>query len=134
MERLLLIAAGGALGALLRYGVSGMRFSYLDGIYPWGTLTANMIGAFAIGLLWGFFENVQLSTEARSFIFIGVIASFTTFSTFGLETMNLFREGETKLAFANIIATNVVGLLLVFVGFMLAKSISAMFGQGVLAR
>ncbi len=134
MERLLLIAAGGAVGALLRYGVSGMRFSYLDGIYPWGTMTANMIGAFAIGLLWGLFESAPLSTEARSFIFVGIIASFTTFSTYGLETMNLLRDGETKLAFANIIATNVVGLLLVFVGFMLARAMTAMFGQGVLVR
>lgn len=134
MERLLLIAAGGALGALLRYGVSGMRFSYLDGIYPWGTMSANMIGAFAIGIVWGMFENVHLSPEIRSFVFIGVIASFTTFSTYGLETMNLFRDGETKLAFLNIIATNVVGLLLVFVGFMLARVMTAMLGQGVLIR
>lgn len=134
MERLLLIAAGGAFGALLRYGVSGMKFSYLDGIYPWGTMSVNMIGAFLIGLFWGFFENAPLPTEARSFIFVGVIASFTTFSTYGLETMNLFRDGETKLAFANIIATNVVGLLLVFIGFLLARAMMAMLGQGVLVR
>jgi len=83
----------------------------------------NLAGSFLIGLLWGFFEYEDMSPNARNFIFIGILGGFTTFSTFALENMHLFRDGEIKLAFANILASNIFGILLVFAGFFISKYI-----------
>jgi len=66
-------------------------------------------------------ENI--STNVRSFLFIGLFGSFTTFSTFAFESLNLIRDGNIKFALANIVASNVLGVLLVFGGFVLSKMI-----------
>jgi CrcB protein len=95
----------------------------MGGVFPWGTLLVNMVGSFIIGLLWGVFETGNLSTNVRNFIFIGVLGGFTTFSTFALESLNLFRDGEMKLALSNLLVSNILGVTLVFVGFLLARYI-----------
>ena len=130
MSKLILIAAGGAAGTLLRYSLSGLTYRVLDGIFPWGTLFVNLMGSFAIGLLWGVFEIENLSPNMRNFIFIGVLGGFTTFSTFALENFNLFRDGEIKLAISNLLASNIFGVLLVFTGFLLSKYIINLFKLG----
>jgi CrcB protein len=121
MSSLIYIAIGGAAGALLRYTVSGITYKYFDGLLPWGTLAVNMIGCFAIGFLWQIFEVVSTSPNTRAFIFIGILGAFTTFSTFGLESFNLLREGEVKYAVINILASNILGLGLVFAGFIVSR-------------
>lgn len=121
MSSLIYIAIGGAAGALLRYTVSGITYKYFDGLLPWGTLAVNMIGCFAIGFLWQIFEIVSTSPNTRAFIFIGILGAFTTFSTFGLESFNLLREGEVKYAVINILASNILGLGLVFAGFIVSR-------------
>ncbi|NOZ04698.1 MAG: fluoride efflux transporter CrcB [FCB group bacterium] len=121
MLRLLFIAVGGALGALFRYAISGMTYRFLDGGFPWGTLVVNLSGAFAIGFLWGLSERTTISPEFRSFAFIGFIGSFTTFSTYALETINLFRDSEMKFALSNILISNVLGIILVLVGLVASK-------------
>ncbi|HDJ38273.1 MAG TPA: fluoride efflux transporter CrcB [Methanosarcinales archaeon] len=121
MSKLSFIAIGGAIGALLRYTLSGVAYKYLGSGFPWGTLCVNLIGAFAIGILWGLSEKTAISSDFRTFAFIGILGSFTTFSTYGLETFNLFRDGEIKLALANILVTNVLGIALVISGFITSK-------------
>lgn len=121
MSKLLFIAIGGAAGALLRYSVSGVAYKYLDGMLPWGTLAVNLIGCFAIGFLWQIFEFITSSPNMRSFIFVGILGSFTTFSTYGLETLNLFREGEIKYGLLNILASNILGIGLVLTCFIVAR-------------
>lgn len=121
MTGLLYIAIGGAAGALLRYSVSGVTYKYFDGSLPWGTLAVNLIGCFAIGFLWQIFEVVGSSPQSRAFIFIGILGSFTTFSTFGLESFNLLRDGQVGYALFNIILSNALGLGLVFAGFILSR-------------
>jgi len=121
MSKLSFIAIGGAIGALLRYALSGVAYKYLGSGFPWGTLCVNLIGAFAIGILWGLSEKTTISSDFRTFAFIGILGSFTTFSTYGLETFNLFRDGEIKLALANILVTNVLGIALVISGFITSK-------------
>ena len=121
MTGLLYIAIGGAAGALLRYSVSGATYRYFDGSLPWGTLAVNLIGCFAIGFLWQIFEVVGSSPQSRAFIFIGILGSFTAFSTFGLESFNLLRDGQVGYALMNIIASNALGLGLVFAGFIISR-------------
>ena len=123
MMKLILLIGGGALGTFLRYVISGLPHRYTDHVFPWGTLLVNVSGAFLIGLIWGIFEERGISPHTRTFIFIGVLGGFTTFSTFALESMNLFKEGAVKMAFVNILANNVLSLVLVFGGFFLAKGL-----------
>ncbi len=121
MSKLILLATGGAIGTVLRYSLSGLTYRMFNGIFPWGTLFVNLMGSFAIGLLWGFFEVENLSSNLRSFLFIGILGGFTTFSTFALESFNLFRDGEIKLALSNLMLSNFFGVVLVFAGFLLSK-------------
>jgi CrcB protein len=83
----------------------------------------NVLGSLIIGLLWGIWETANISSHMRTFIFIGILGGFTTFSTYSLETLNLFREGEVKMAIVNILANNILGILMVFAGFFAARSL-----------
>lgn len=123
MTKLLLLLGGGALGTFFRYLISGLSHKYTDTVFPWGTLVVNVTGAFLIGLIWGAFEERGISPQIRTFIFVGFLGGFTTFSTFALETMNLFKEGAFKLGFVNILANNLLCIVLVFGGFFLAKGL-----------
>jgi fluoride exporter len=121
MFKVLLLILGGAMGTLTRYSISGLAHRYLGSDFPYGTLSVNLLGSFAIGLLWGLFENESLSSAFRSFAFIGFLGGFTTFSSYSLETLNLFRDGQVKIALMNILLNNIFGLVLVFGGFVLAR-------------
>lgn len=119
--RLLFIAAGGATGALLRYLISGLAYNFLGEGFPWGTLSVNLIGSFIIGFLWQLFESLALSPNMRMLIFVGGLGAFTTFSTYGLESLNLLRDGQVRLAILNILTSNVLGIICVFLGFVIAR-------------
>ncbi len=88
----------------------------------------NLLGAFVIGLMWGLTEDESVSPYLKSFVFIGVIASFTTFSTFALESALLMRDGENALAGAYILVMN-LGILLVFAGLASSKYMKFMGGS-----
>ena len=123
MTKIIILAAGGAIGTVLRYSVSGLTHRAVGGMFPWGTLAVNLTGSFLIGLLWGIFEVQNISSNFRTFLFVGILGGFTTFSTFALESLNLMRDGEMKLALSNVLASNILGILLVFAGFMASKYI-----------
>ncbi len=118
-----MIALGGALGALLRYGVSGLAYRLAGEGFPWGTLAVNLAGCLAIDILWAAFERAPLSAEWSAFLFVGLLGAFTTYSTFALESMNLLRDGETLLALANVVGSSVGGILLAFGGLLAARHI-----------
>jgi CrcB protein len=107
--KLLAIGLGGALGALARYGVSGLV--QRGTAFPVGTLAVNVLGCFLIGAL---FE--RLGPGARQLVVVGVLGGFTTFSAFGHETLELLRGGETRLALANVAANVVLGVGAVLLG------------------
>lgn len=104
MLKIFLAGIGGFAGSALRYVVSGF-VQYITGSirFPFGTLAVNLAGCFVIGFLSQLAETRGFfSSDARVLIFIGVLGGFTTFSAFGNETINLWRDGETMLAAANI--------------------------------
>ncbi|RJQ45659.1 MAG: fluoride efflux transporter CrcB [Nitrospiraceae bacterium] len=123
MTNLLSLAAGGAIGTIIRYTMSGLTYKALNSVFPWGTLCVNLTGSFIIGILWGFFDIENLSPNTRNFVFVGILGGFTTFSTFTLESFNLLRDKEIGLALANILASNILGIVLVFAGFLVSRHI-----------
>lgn len=122
MTKLLLIGIGGFAGSILRYLVGGVAQALSQSMsFPYGTLAVNLLGCFVIGFLSELAETHGLFTaDGRAFIIIGVLGGFTTFSSFGIETMSLLRDGETALALINIGAQVGVGLFAVWLGYNLA--------------
>jgi len=105
MGKLLLAGIGGFIGSALRYSVGGFVQGFSRSQFPYGTLAVNLIGCLAIGFLSYLAETRGVFTaETRTLIFVGVLGGFTTFSAFGNETFNLWREGEGALAALNIAA------------------------------
>jgi len=121
--RIFLLLTGGAIGTLARYALAGYTHKIYIGAFPMGTLIVNLLGSFIIGFLWGISESRNISPNYRSFVFIGLLGGFTTFSTYALETMNLLRANEIRQALTNVLITNLCGVALVFIGFILAKGL-----------
>ncbi len=113
--------AGGAIGTLGRYGLSGFIFNKFEAHFPLGTLVVNLLGSFIIGFLWGLGEKFQFSPNMRVFIFVGLLGGFTTFSSFTLECYDLIRSGEVSRALLYLALSNVLGLAFVYFGFLSAK-------------
>lgn len=125
MQTILLVGSGGAIGALLRYIVSGCVHRILGIGFPWGTLAVNVLGCLFIGFAWAFAEASPVSPAVRVFFLTGILGAFTTFSAFGIETISLLRQGDVALGIANVIGSNVAGLLAVVGGFALARLLLA---------
>lgn len=121
IAKFLFVAIGGVIGALARYILSAGTHKLYVGHFPLGTLLVNLSGSLVIGLLWGIFDQYDLSHNWRLFFFIGILGSYTTFSSFGLDTFHLFRDGEMTLAVLNILLNNVLGILLVFIGYGITR-------------
>jgi CrcB protein len=120
--KIILVVIGGAVGTLARFYTSGWAQKFVSNGFPVGTLLVNLVGSFIIGLLWGFFEN-QPAAQLRTFLFVGVLGGFTTFSAYSIETLNLFRDGNVRLAVLNILLNNVLGILLALGGLQLGRFI-----------
>jgi len=123
MEKVLAVAIGGASGAILRY----ITFLYFDKghdhYFPWATLFINLVGSFLIGFLWGLFDKIYVSPGIRLFIFVGLLGSFTTFSTFAFEVFNISRNGSMLQGLIYMIGTNIIGISLAAGGYYLSKLI-----------
>jgi len=114
------VGSGGFLGALARYGFSGLVQRQVPlATFPYGTLAVNLLGCLVIGMLAGLADARQLfGPELRTFVLIGVLGGFTTFSTFGYETVAMIRDAEYFRAAANVGVHVIVGLVLVWLGYM----------------
>ena len=124
MLRWFLVGIGGFVGTLARYWLSGVIAKRYGETFPLGTLAVNAVGCFIIGFLFYFFYEQSLTNPtSRTVLFIGLLGGFTTFSSYGLQTFTLLRDGEVSLALTNVIASNVLGLVLVWLGYVLAKAI-----------
>ncbi len=127
MTKLIYIAVGGALGAVLRYGASGLAFRIGGAQFPWGTLAVNVLGSMIIGFAWALSNNRPLSGQATAFLFIGVLGAFTTFSSYSIETVNLFRDGQYGFGLANILFNNAGAIAGVVLGLLAGR---LLFGPG----
>jgi len=123
--RLCAVGLGGCIGAVFRYIISGWVQERSGSIaFPYGTLTVNLMGCFIIGVLTFLVETRSFfSVETRTFLLIGLLGSFTTFSTFGNETLMLLRSGRMGMA-AGYAGTHVfLGVLMVWLGRVMASGI-----------
>ena len=124
MKALIFIAMGGAIGAVLRYGASLSVYSLLGRGFPYGTLFVNVTGSLLMGLLGVMMlERFNIGPEWRAAVLVGVLGSFTTFSTFSIETLNLLEQGDVMRAVANIVLSVLVCLAAVWFGVLIGRQI-----------
>jgi len=122
LKELFTVGLGGALGAMARYLLGKLAQRILGNEFPWGTLAANMSGCFLIGLIAGLLQGPESATS-RLFLVVGILGGYTTFSAFGLETLNLLKDNSLDLAVANIGLQLAVGLLAVVCGQALSRAL-----------
>jgi fluoride exporter len=113
------VATGGALGSTIRHGVNLLFAHVLERAVPYATAAVNVSGSFAIGLLAAAVATgrLHMSPELRTFVFVGILGGFTTFSSFMLDTFTLGHGGDHGLAFWNVALQTGAGLVAVWVGF-----------------
>jgi CrcB protein len=117
----LYITIGGGIGALLRYVSSQFINSFINTKFPFGTLFVNCIGALLIGFLINIFDLFSINIKWKLFLITGFLGGYTTFSTYSLETVQYFINGNIKHAVMNILLNNVLCILFVFFGIWLNK-------------
>ena len=117
------IFIGGGLGAVSRYLLQGVVQTRAGSSFPAGTMAVNIIGCFVIGVLWALFEEVPVQIETRLFLITGFLGGFTTFSSFGVETLNLIRDGEYGYAAIYVGLSNLAGFACVFIGMIVSRAL-----------
>lgn len=124
MNRILLIGAGGAVGAVSRYLLAGYVYKFAGTLFPYGTLAVNALGCLIIGFLGVFAEERMLISPAfRMFIFIGFLGAFTTFSSFTYETWMLAKDGDMLRSLVNVFGT----MFSCFGGFFIGVLVARLF-------
>lgn len=119
----LLVALGGALGSVARYGVNLATARAFGLGFPWGTLTVNIVGGFVMGLLAAILALKGGSNELRVFLMTGVLGGFTTFSAFSLDAVVLWERGEAGLAGAYVAASVALSLAGLVAGLALGRAL-----------
>lgn len=114
------VAVGGALGAVLRYWLQGWVQSFGGSRFPWGTLAVNVLGSFLLGVVIALTLAKATATWERTFLAIGVLGGFTTYSTFSYETVALLQLGDWRAGIGNIVLHLMLGLAAVLVGLRIA--------------
>jgi CrcB protein len=126
LNKILLVALGGAIGSSFRYLLAAAIPRIIGKIFLWGTFSVNVIGSILIGILWAYFENEATSFNLKLFLVVGILGGFTTFSSFALESINLFKSQDVRMALFYIFATNIFGLFGAIGGYYLSKEILTM--------
>ncbi len=119
-----MIAAGGAVGAVMRFWVSNGMHVLLGRGFPYGTLAVNVLGSLLMGALYVLFlERMTVSPELRAALLIGFLGAFTTFSTFSIETLNLVEQADYLKAGLNIVISVMACLFAVWLGVIVGRQI-----------
>ena len=112
------VALGGAIGSCLRYAVS-LGYSGTQSMYPLHTLSVNIIGSFAIGLLYAYISSYSVPTAMKMFLFVGLLGGFTTFSSFALDSINIARNSGYPTAALYIAINNIGGIMAALAGIVI---------------
>jgi len=124
MSQVIAIAVGGALGSVMRYGLSTWVHTFVGRGFPYGTLAVNVLGCLAMGILFVLLvERMGESALWRAGLLIGVLGGFTTFSTFSIETFNLIEQGAMARAAGNMVASLVLCVGATWLGVILARQL-----------
>ena len=124
MKQLIAIAAGGALGAVMRYAMSNAVYSLLGRGFPYGTLAVNVVGSLLMGFLFVWLvERSALDAIWRAALLVGGLGAFTTFSTFSMETLNLLEEGALLPALLNVLLSVVLCIAAAWGGVLVARQL-----------
>jgi len=124
MSQVVAIAVGGALGSVLRYGLSNWVHGFAGRGFPYGTLAVNVIGCLAMGVLFVLLvERLGTGAVWRAGLLIGALGGFTTFSTFSIETFNLIEQGAMAKAAANMAVSLILCVGATWLGVMIARQI-----------
>jgi fluoride exporter len=122
MYRLFALTLAGALGTLARYWLSGWVARRYGEAFPAGTLVVNLVGCFAIGFIYHLSEErALLDPILRTALMLGLLGAFTTFSSFGMQTVNLLRDGEFLWAALYVTVSNLAGIFLAWAGLTCSK-------------
>lgn len=123
MQMILAIAAGGALGSVLRHLVGKGSLALMGAAFPYGTLFVNVAGSFVMGVLIAHFAHVgNPSREMQAFLTVGLLGGFTTFSAFSLDVVTLYERGEPFAAMMYIALSIMLSLVAVFAGLFIVRS------------
>lgn len=124
MSQLLSIAAGGALGAVMRFWAANAVYVVLGRGFPYGTLFVNVSGSLLMGLLYILFlERMDVSPELRAALLVGFLGAFTTFSTFSIETLNLLQQAEYLKAGLNMLLSVSACVAACWIGILLGRQL-----------
>ncbi len=121
------IMLGGAIGATARYATGGWVQSLMSrgpsALFPWGTLCVNALGCLLMGFLFPLLMQRGVSAEVRMAVLVGLLGAFTTWSSFGIETLNMLRDDQWRWALAYVFGTNAACFLAVWLGYRVASAI-----------
>lgn len=124
MNQVMAVAIGGALGSVLRYGLSNWVHSFVGRGFPYGTLAVNVLGCLAMGILFVLLvERMADSAMWRAGLLVGVLGGFTTFSAFSIETFNLIEQGALAKAAGNMAASLILCIGATWLGVILARQL-----------
>lgn len=123
MNMILAIAAGGALGAVSRFGVQSLMLRLFGTGFPLGTLAVNVVGSLLMGFLAHWFLTRGVAPEWRNLLLIGFLGALTTFSTFSLDAVALYERGEPGLAALYVVLSVVLSIGALFVGLLISRSV-----------
>jgi fluoride exporter len=120
---MLMVATGGALGSVARYGLNISVTRILGDVFPWGILVANVLGCFLMGILGAYFmQRMPQGEAARLFMTTGFLGGFTTFSAFSFDVLKLVNGGHNTAAVLYVLTSVGFSVLAVFAGFLLVKA------------
>ena len=126
MIQTLLVVLGGGIGAAARHGVNVAAARWLGTAFPWGTLTVNIVGSLAMGLLAAWFAfraDAGLTQHARLFLTTGILGGFTTFSAFSLDAAVMWERDAFIMAGVYVVVSVVVSILALFAGFAVVRAL-----------
>ena len=121
MDKWIILGCAGALGTVSRYAVSTWAYQALGAKFPYGTLIVNLLGCFLMGFLASVSHERLLTPAVRLLLVVGFLGAFTTFSSFILESSQLIKQGQSVLAFLNVLLSVALGFVVFYIGVLLAE-------------